>query len=199
MTFISPILAWIDVETTGLDPETDLLLEVALVLTDDRFERIDSMSSLIWNPPGSVAAAIADMDKDVVAMHWDSGLLQRLGDADPGAATRGKVDRRMLRMIEKATPPRSPLPWLAGNSITLDRGFLQKNLNATFRALSYRSLDMTSVRGYAEAIGLDLPERERRAHRALADLHASILEARALRDLMAPRLADTGTLSEVML
>lgn len=177
---ITPYFAWIDVETTGLDPQADALLEVALVVTDTDFRVVSDPESWVVDV-GAAGPYCLEMPPLVFDMHQASGLLDvPYGQTTPVA----EIDAHLAACLKGWRKRGRQKPWLAGNSITLDRGFLQRFLPRTFANLHYRSLDMTSVVGFAEAIGAAIPAREARGHRALADVLHAIGEARMMRDLL---------------
>src|SRR5579871_1610566 len=126
------MLAWMDLEMTGLDLDRHVILEIATLVTDDDLH-------IVAEGPDLVVAAsedeLARMDEVVRQMHTESGLLQavkasQLTLADAGAQT--------LDFLRREVPDLQRTP-LAGNSIGVDRRFLQRYLPELEAAFNYRS------------------------------------------------------------
>lgn len=192
------LIAWIGVETTGLDHEDDRLLEVAVVITNNALGTIFETSSTLRHP----ASALERMNDYVRDMHARSGLLAEI--AQPLPDGKSSEDRRIttdavltemvLEAIHRAGASlhgRSLI--LGGNSITLDRMFLQRHMPRLFSLLHYRSIDVASIEeemrrdGYDEEIEGFYQQRgdAESNHRALDDAHRSIATLDALRQIRA--------------
>lgn len=172
-------IVWIDVETTGLDPARDSLLEVACLVTDTELNLLDEVG---FQRQISHNQNTVDFIKKYVAseyvwdMHQESGLWRRVLNGDSLPA----VDYELSEYIKDLASPGSPL---AGNSITLDRNFLSKNLPTAFSQVGYRSVDVTSIALLAQAwYGEDVAFQKQKNHRALADIRESIEELRHYRN-----------------
>lgn len=177
------LLAWIDTETTGLDPHTGSLLEIAIIITDSQLNIVGTPYQQVIEPaPGWEH----DLDLVTTAMHSDNGLLEEIhhGAGLPLDA----VDEECETYLSRFAAPGTLL--LAGNSITFDREWLKLHLPRTYATLHYRSVDMTSVWQFLgrHAPSLDVDPNQKRAtvtnHRALDDLLDSIEEARAFQELL---------------
>ncbi len=161
-----------DLEMTGLDPATNVIVEIATMVTDDDLVIVAEGPDLVIHQP---EAAMAAMDKVVRKMHAHSGLtdavaVSTLTLADAGAAT--------LEFIKSHVPEAATVP-LCGNSIATDRRFLAAYLSEIENWLHYRSIDVSTVkelcrRWYPEAFA-SVPHK-RGAHRALDDIRESIAE-----------------------
>lgn len=201
-------IAWIDVETTGLDPKTGDLLEIAaIVTTGSGFEPVSEVISVTIHPqrfahlsPVEAVAATKAHIREVapkpsvaelvIDMHTQNGLFEDIaaGRAMPLA----EADRLVQEYLGRHVKPRGAI--MGGNSITLDRNFLETYAPKTFEHLHYRSLDCTSVYelvrrlpGIAEDYALTV-EQEGTAHRGLGDIRTSIKQAQALSALLGDRL-----------
>lgn len=180
-----------DVETTGIDgPESDPLLEVALVLTQGPKFTILAEKSWLTRPEGMTVAqarAIAASkrergDFDVEAMHIESGLWDDLESADR-VPTYAEVDGEIEAFLSGEVADTTGL-LLGGNSQGFDRGYISAFLPKLDTRLSYRNLDGTSI-AYANS-GLGATVSADRtgvtAHRGVADLHLCIDDMLAQRE-----------------
>lgn len=188
------LIVWIDTETTGLDPDRDLLLEVAVVVTDNALRELGATSVVIAPEHGAVADLLACMDPFVTAMHSSNGLISELDS--PAALPLDAADRWIAAHIDQAAAGAAGPFLLGGNSITHDRGFLDRYAPQTFSRLHYRSIDVSSIEqdmvrdGYADEIAA---ERRRTApagnHRALGDIRDSVRQLAHLREIRRSVLA----------
>jgi oligoribonuclease len=172
------VLVWMDLEMTGLDPATDVIVEVATLVTDDELGIIAEGPDLVIHQPEE---ALESMDPIVVEMHTKSGLLEAIRASpislvDAGAAT--------LEFIRTHAPEPRSVP-LCGNSIGTDRRFLARYLPEIEAHLHYRSIDVSSVkelvRRWYPKIAQGRPQKVGQ-HRALDDIRESIDELRYYRD-----------------
>lgn len=186
------IIAWIDVETTGLDPAREHLLEISLILTDNELNPVADPVSVLIDPSvedvhpdykvgSDIARTVDDFIRD---MHTSNGLFADL-DAGLGVAP-DEADGLIADAIDAAAGEGGK-PLLAGNSITLDRNFLEAQAPRTYAALHYRSIDVTSIEndlardGFAEPIAAWHAARPKKSHRGADDIRDSIDQLRALR------------------
>lgn len=188
----SDIIAWIDVETTGLDPAREHLLEISLVLTDNSLDPVaDPVSVLIdpsaedTHPDYKVGSDIARTVDDFIRdMHTSNGLF---ADLDAGLGVAPDEADGLIADAISAAAGEGGKPLLAGNSITLDRNFLEDQAPRTYAALHYRSIDVTSIEndldrdGFAEPIAAWHAARPKKSHRGADDIRDSIDQLRALR------------------
>ena len=166
-------LVWIDMEMTGLDPERERILEIAVLVTDNELRVVAEGPDLVLHQPETVLSA---MDAWNQQHHAASGLLARSRAAklDERAA-----ERQVLDFLRQHCPA-SFCP-LAGNSVHQDRRFLRRYLPAVDAYLHYRIVDVSTVkelarRWYPERFAKQ-PEKPEE-HRAMADIQASLEELR---------------------
>lgn len=171
----APPLVWIDLEMSGLDPETCQILEIAAIVTDGELEIIAEGPDLVVHQPEEVLAA---MDEWCTRQHGASGLSAAVRASTVSLAD---AEQQVLGFIKAHCPAAGKSP-LCGNSIGHDRRFLIKYMPGLVGHLSYRNIDVSSVkelvrRWYPTASAP--PKRE--THRALDDIRESIEELRFYR------------------
>jgi oligoribonuclease len=164
-------LVWIDCEMTGLDLETDQLVEVAVVVTDFDLKMQDAGFDIVIKPE---QAALDGMNDFVRAMHTESGLLEEI----PNGVSLAEAESAVLDYILKFVPTGQLAP-LAGNTIGTDRAFLAKYMPKVDSHLHYRSVDVSSIkelsRRWYPRVYFHAPQKDG-GHRALADILESIRE-----------------------
>ena len=164
-------LVWVDCEMTGLDPTTDELVEVAVVVTDFNLQVLHPGLQVVITPS---AEALAQMGDFVRAMHTSSGLLDELESGHSLA----DAEKIILEYIQEFVPEAGVAP-LAGNTIGTDRVFLHKDLPQVHAHLHYRNVDVSSIKELAKhwfpKSYFQSPEKNG-GHRALADIMESIRE-----------------------
>jgi oligoribonuclease len=166
------MLVWMDLEMTGLDHTSDVIVEIATIVTDDDLNIIAEGPDLVVHQPDDV---LARMDPFVVDMHTRSGLLESIKSStisleDAGAET--------LAFIKQHVPEPVTVP-LCGNSIGTDRRFLAAYLPDIENYLHYRSIDVSSVKELVKRwypnVDAQRPHGHG-SHRALDDIRESIRE-----------------------
>jgi oligoribonuclease len=173
-------LVWLDLEMTGLDVARHVIVEVAVLVTDANLAALDDgIDVVVHQPP----AALAEMDDTVRAMHTRSGLVRAIEASTTSLAEAGE---RALGYVRRhvAAPGVAPL---CGNSIGVDRRFLDRQLPELDAYLHYRSIDVSSLkelcRRWYPAVFKQRPGKKE-THRALDDVHESIVELAYYRDSM---------------
>lgn len=166
------VLAWMDLEMTGLDPARHVIVEIATLITDDDLQTIAEGPDIVIH---ATAEELEQMDDVVVAMHTRSGLLAAIQSSTTSLAEAGE---QTIAFLKTHIPDVRSVP-LCGNSIGTDRRFLAAQLPDIENFLHYRSIDVSSVkelcrRWYPEVLAAVPPKRE--AHRALGDIRESIAE-----------------------
>jgi oligoribonuclease len=171
-------LVWIDLEMTGLDVERHRIVELAVAVTDAQLELLDDGLDLVVHQPPEV---MAEMDDFVRKMHTKSGLIgevERSSLTLEGAGTKA-IEYIATHVSEPGTAP------MCGNSIGVDRRFLNHYLPTLDRYLHYRSIDVSSLKELCRRWYPDVYRRrpsKTEAHRALADIRESINELRYYRE-----------------
>lgn len=168
-------LIWMDLEMTGLDPDQDVILEIATIVTDSNLNVIDEGTSIVVSQP---EAALARMDDWNLEHHTSSGLLDRVRSSESSLE---EAEAVTLDLISRhAKHGESPL---CGNSVWQDRRFLKRYMPTLEEYLHYRIVDVSSlkelVRRWAPPIYKEL--RKEQKHRALDDIKESIAELQLYR------------------
>ena len=169
-------LIWLDMEMSGLDPDRERILEVALVVTDSRLEVVAQAPVLVVHQPQSVLDAMDDWNKGT---HCRSGLVEKVRASLLDEAA---VEAQMLAFLESHVPPRaSPM---CGNSVCQDRRFLSRHMPRLEAFFHYRNLDVSVLKELARRWrpGLAAGVSKQGKHEALADILESIEELRYYRD-----------------
>ena len=169
-------LVWIDCEMTGLSLEHDALVEVAALVTDSDLEVLGEGIEVVIKPP---AAALEQMVDIVRGMHTTSGLLERLA----AGITLEDAEAQLLGYVRTHVPVARKAP-LAGNTVYVDRGFLNRDMRTLDEHLHYRLIDVSSIkeliRRWFPKIYYNSPAKHG-GHRALADIRESIEELKFYR------------------
>ena len=163
-------LIWIDLEMTGLSPETDRIIEIAVVITDAQVtQRVEGPVLAVHQSD----ATLDGMDAWNKGTHGKSGLIDRVkaSTIDEAAAQAQVID-----FLKEYVPAgKSPM---CGNSICQDRRFLAKGMPALEAFFHYRNLDVSTLKELARRWKPGVLDgfKKAQAHTALADIHESIEE-----------------------
>jgi oligoribonuclease len=163
-------------EMTGLDPERDRIIEVAIVITNAQLDTLAEARVLVVHQPESVLAAMDDWNKNT---HGKSGLLERVRASRLAEAD---VEERMLAFLAEHVPARtSPM---CGNSICQDRRFLARWMPRLEAYFHYRNLDVSTLKELVRRWKPELAKgvTKQGKHEALADIHESIEELKYYRE-----------------
>ena len=167
-------IVWFDMETTGLNPKRDEILQVAIVLTDDNLNEIDYNEWTIHHD------GLPVMEKVVFEMHYESELFDEVKRSTNSLE---EVERDLCETILGIEGDRI----LAGNSIHFDRGFIKKYMPQFDKLLHYRMLDVSAIKIFGQLNGLNAPfKKNNPAHTALADTRSSIEQYKELVQLFLP-------------
>ena len=174
---------------TGLDIDSDELVEIAVVITDYELNIIDPGLDLIIKPN---PASLENMNDFVRNMHETSGLINEI----PNGISAAEAETLVLEYVLKFIPADQKAP-LAGNSIGTDRAFLTKYMPRLDDQLHYRNVDVSSIKELARRwyprVYFNAPAKDG-GHRALADILESIRELAYYRQTVF--VADPGPSSE---
>jgi oligoribonuclease len=163
-------------EMSGLEPETDRILEVAVLVTDGELEVIAEGPNLVLHQADEVLEA---MDEWNTSHHGQSGLTQRVRESIVDEA---QASAALLAFLEEHTTKKKPP--LAGNSIHQDRRFVARYLPEVEDWLHYRNVDVSTIKELAKRWYPKLyPGRptKKGSHRAMDDLRESIEELKYYR------------------
>ena len=161
---------------TGLNPKTDVILELAALITDDSLNVIGDGVSLIIHQPEE---ALAAMDEWNVKHHTQSGLIEKVRQSE---ITLEEAEAVTYEFVASHTQPRkSPL---CGNSISQDRNFLRRYMPTLEAHFHYRNVDVSTVKELAKRWASAVQRQFKKAnkHRALDDIKGSIRELKFYRE-----------------
>lgn len=194
MTNGSPPLIWIDCEMTGLSLETDVLVEIAVLVTDADLNLIGDGVDVVIRAD---VEHLASMNEFVTQMHTTSGLIAEI----PHGISASAAEELILNYLESSGVRAGKSP-LAGNSVSVDRSFIARDMPRLTEFLHYRTVDVSSIKELARRwhprVYFNAPAKSGN-HRALGDIKDSINELRYYREtifLPSPGL-DTEKLRKV--
>jgi oligoribonuclease len=166
-----PNLIWIDCEMTGLDLEKDVLVEIAVLVTDSELNLIGEGIDLVI---AATPEQLAGMNEFVTQMHTNSGLITEI----PSGISVTAAEDQIIKYLESASTVAGKSP-LAGNSVSVDRSFIARDMPRLNDYLHYRTIDVSSVKELARRwnakVYFNSPAKTGN-HRALGDIQDSIAE-----------------------
>ena len=166
-----PNLIWIDCEMTGLDLEKDVLVEIAVLVTDSDLNVIGEGIDLVI---AATPEQLAGMNEFVTQMHTNSGLITEI----PTGIALADAEDQIIKYLESASTVAGKSP-LAGNSVSVDRSFIARDMPRLNDYLHYRTIDVSSVKELARRwnakVYFNSPAKVGN-HRALGDIQDSIAE-----------------------
>ncbi len=163
-------LVWLDMEMSGLNPDTDVILEVALIVTDKDLNLVEAGPVLVLHQTDAVLDAMDNWNKGT---HGKSGLIDKV---KASTLTESDVQAQMIEFMKQHVPARtSPM---CGNSICQDRRFMARHLPDMEAYFHYRNLDVSTLKELASRWRPELKDGFKKAnsHTALADIQESIAE-----------------------
>jgi len=169
-------LIWIDLEMTGLDPETDTIIEIATVVTDSDLNVIAEGPEIIIHESKEKMDA---MDEWCVKHHGESGLTERVINSKISCA---QAEQETLAFLKKWTEAgASPL---CGNSIGQDRRFLVRYMQELEAYFHYRNIDVSSIKELGRRWSPEMTSGHKKlgTHQAMMDIKESISELQYYRE-----------------
>ena len=170
-------LIWIDMEMTGLVPETDRVIEIAVLVTDSQLNLIAEGPVLVVKQPDEVLAAMDSWNRSV---HAKSGLVEKVKASRLDEAT---VESQTLEFLGRYVP--AGVSPMCGNSICQDRRFLARWMPKLEAHFLYRNLDVSTLKELVKRWKPDLVKEmmklKQGKHEALADIYESIEELKFYR------------------
>jgi oligoribonuclease len=169
-------LIWIDMEMSGLDPDKERVLEIAVIVTDNHLNTVAEAPVFVLHQRNELLDAMDDWNKST---HGKSGLVDRV---KASTLIEAEAEERLLAFLSELVPPRaSPM---CGNSVHQDRRFLSRYLPRLEAFFLYRNLDVSTLKELARRwkpqIMTGLTKHGR--HEALADIYESIDELKYYRE-----------------
>jgi oligoribonuclease len=169
-------LLWIDMEMTGLQPDTDRIIEIAIVVTDGQLNTVAEAPVLVVHQPDAV---LDGMDAWNKGTHGRSGLIEKVKASTLGEA---EAELQLVAFLAQHVPKQvSPM---CGNSICQDRRFLARWMPALEGYFHYRNLDVSTLKELAKRWRPELAKglTKHGKHEALADIYESIEELKYYRE-----------------
>lgn len=179
---VLPNLVWIDLETTGLDPDYEVPLEIAVVVTDDGLNVLDQKQFVV-----SQRIVVNELNPEVFAMHSSNGLIADVVNPKYKYSVQ-EIDATLGSFLKRADmfPFGVKKPPLCGSSISFERAWLKVHFPIIHGCLDYRSIDVSSIKElqmrwdrYAT-----YDSQQSKSHRALDDILESIEELRWYRTVL---------------
>lgn len=169
-------LVWLDMEMTGLYPDSDRVIELACVVTDAHLDVVAEGPVIVVHQSDEV---LAGMDKWNTSTHGKSGLTERVRAS---TVTEAAAETEMIAFLSQYLPERtSPI---CGNSICQDRRFLARHMPQLEAWFHYRNLDVSALKELCKRWRPELAAQFKKAqrHEALADIYESIDELKFYRE-----------------
>lgn len=174
MTLQTPLI-WLDMEMTGLNPETDRIIEVGLLVTDSELNIIAQAPTWVIYQDATVLAIMDEWNKST---HQKNGLIAKINTSN---LTEQMVEKAMLDFMRQYSAPQmSPM---CGNTVHQDRRFLAKWMPEAESYFHYRNIDVSTLKELAKRWKPDIVKNfvKNSKHEALADIIESVEEMRYYR------------------
>lgn len=172
-------LIWIDLEMSGLDPQKDVILEAAVIITDMQ------LGNCVYGPDIVIAQSntvIQSMDEWCTKVHTESGLIAKVKASD---TTLPQAEQQLLGFLREHCKEKHGI--LAGNSVWMDKLFLMRYMPRLISFLHYRIVDVSTVKELANAWyphDTSFNFKKKNNHRALEDIEESIEELKRYKEYL---------------
>ena len=169
-------LIWVDLEMTGLDPDSDKVIEIATIVTDAELEILEEGPVMAIHQSDET---LAGMDEWNTTHHTRSGLVARVRESDINEEeASARTIEFLSSWVESGASP------MCGNSICQDRRFMARHMPALETYFHYRNLDVSTIKELAKRWAPDVAKgfKKHSAHLALSDIRDSINELRHYRE-----------------
>ncbi len=177
-------LVWVDMEMTGLNPDKEVIIEIATIITNSELEILTEGPDLVIHQPNTYLDAMDDWNKN---QHEKTGLTKAVKESNVSLS---QAEQQTLEVIHKYCPPKKCL--LCGNAVHHDRRFMIKYMPKIHEYLHYRHIDVSTIKSLVSSWypkDKDLPKKNN-THRALADIRDSIEELKYYRQKYFAKLED---------
>ena len=169
-------LVWLDMEMTGLEPDRDRIIELAMIVTDASLETLAESPVWVVHQPDSVLDAMDDWNKTT---HGRSGLIDRVrSSTQDEAIVAAEAQAFMVQWVGKRESP------MCGNSICQDRRFMARHMPTLEACFHYRNLDVSTLKELCRRWKPQIAKGfvKKADHTAMADIRESIAELRYYRE-----------------
>ncbi|MDE1711916.1 oligoribonuclease (plasmid) [Chromobacterium amazonense] len=169
-------LIWLDMEMTGLNPDADRIIEVAMIVTDSQLNVVAESPVLVIHQPDAVLDAMDDWNKNT---HGKSGLIEKVKNS---AVSEAEAEQVLLEFMMQHVPERTTP--MCGNTIHQDRRFMVRWMPKLEAYFHYRNLDVSTLKELCKRWKPEVAKGvvKRGKHEALADILESIEEMRYYRE-----------------
>ena len=170
------LLVWLDMEMTGLDPERERIIELAIIVTDSDLAIVEESPVWVVHQPESILSAMDEWNRTT---HGKSGLIERVRASTLGeAAVEAEALAFVQKHVDKGISP------MCGNSIGQDRRFMVRYMPALEAWFHYRNIDVSTLKELCRRWKPEVAKgfEKASAHTALADIRESIEELKYYRE-----------------
>ena len=175
-------IAWIDIETTGTNPQTDKILQIALIITDSKFNTIVEHEWIVRYCFSDAVNMFVNADETVQEMHTKTGLWEMLISEESQSLE--DVDQQLSQILTKIYNSNNGYQInIGGNSVHFDNSFIQQQMPLSAKHISHRVLDISAVLQYFRVVGNKVPlPKHTVSHDALDDIQWTITQAKAIQE-----------------
>lgn len=180
-TPVEDLTPYVDIETTGLDPKMDKILQVAMVIVDKKLNEKARFEWIVEYDEDETSDLKFISDDYVKEMHEKTGLWDRIQSIE--AVSLKRVDREFHQVLSFLQGDSDYPIQIAGNSVRFDRDFIYEHMKKSKKLLSHRVIDISAVLGYLRSVDRKVSlENVERDHDAMSDILDCIRQAKAILD-----------------